>query len=90
MKADGKEIILHDINLAHTWHTDKTEFSIKEISSLGANSALIVLSYGTKWNKTPITEIENIIINWYEKEGLIHFLELHDFTGPNKAKDIRK
>jgi mannan endo-1,4-beta-mannosidase len=74
--------------LAHTYLSDKTEFSIKEISSLGANSALIVLSYGTKWNKTPITEIENIIINWCEKEGLIYFLELHDFTGSNKAKDI--
>jgi len=70
LNADGKEIILNGVNLAHAWYTDKTEFSIKEILALGVNSARTVLAYGAKWNKTPITEVENII-NWCEKEGLI-------------------
>ena len=87
LNADGKEIILRGVNLAHAWYTDKTEFSINEISALGANSARIVLACGAKWNKTPITEVENII-NWCEKEGLICIFELHDFTGSSKAKDI--
>ena len=87
LNADGKEIILRGVNLAHAWYIDKTEFSIKEISALGANSARIVLACGAKWDKTPITEVENII-NWCEKEGLICILELHDFTGSNNSKDI--
>ena len=87
LDANGQEFIFRGINLAHAWYTDKTEFSINEISKLGANSARIVLACGTKWDKTPYSEVENII-NWCEKAGLICVLELHDFTGSNKASDI--
>lgn len=56
--------------------------SINEISSLGANSALIVLSCGGLYPKTSYSEVENII-NWCENKGLICVLEIHDFTGSN-------
>ena len=87
LDAEGKEFIFRGVNLAHAWYRDKTEFSINEISKLGANSARIVLACGTKWDKTPYSEVENIV-NWCEKAGLICVLELHDFTGSNKAADI--
>ena len=87
LDAEGKEFIFRGVNLAHAWYRDKTEFSLNEISALGANSARIVLACGTKWDKTPYSEVENII-NWCEKAGLICVLELHDFTGSNKASDI--
>ena len=87
LDANGNEFIFRGINLAHAWYTDKTEFSMSEISALGANSARIVLACGSKWDKTPYSEVENIV-KWCEKYGLICVLELHDFTGSNKASDI--
>ena len=53
LDANGKEFIFRGINLAHAWYIDKTEFSMSEISALGANSARIVLACGTQWDKTP-------------------------------------
>ena len=85
--ANGKEFIFRGVNLAHAWYTDKTEFSMVEISALGANSARIVLACGAKWDKTSYSEVQNIA-KWCEKYGLICVLELHDFTGSNKASDI--
>ena len=87
LDAYGKEFIFRGVNLAHAWYTDKTEFSMVEISALGANSARIVLACGAKWDKTPYSEVQNIA-KWCEKYGLICVLELHDFTGSNKASDI--
>ena len=87
LDANGKEFIFRGVNLAHAWYTDKTEFSMVEISALGANSARIVLACGAKWDKTPYSEVQNIA-KWCEKYGLICVLELHDFTGSNKASDI--
>ena len=87
LDANDKDFIFRGINIAHSWYADKTEFSISEISALGANSARIVLACGAQWTKTPISEIENII-SWCEKEGLICVLELHDFTGSSKSSDI--
>ena len=87
LDANGKEFIFRGINLAHAWYTDKTEFSINEISKLGANSARIVLACGSQWDKTPYSQVESIA-NWCEKFGLICVLELHDFTGSNTASDI--
>ena len=87
LAANDKEFIFRGVNLAHAWYTDKTQFSLGEISSLGANSARIVLACGSQWTKTPKSEVENIV-NWCENEGLICVLELHDFTGSNKAADI--
>ena len=85
----GKEFIFRGINLPHAWFKDKTEFSIGEISSLGANSARIVLACGSQYTKTTYTEVENII-NWCEAKGLICVLELHDFTGSDDPSDISK
>lgn len=89
LDANGKEFIFRGVNLAHAWYKDKTEFSMVEISALGANSARIVLACGAKWDKTPYSEVKNIA-KWCEKYGLICVLELHDFTGSNKASDITK
>ena len=89
LDVNGKEFIFRGVNLAHAWYTDKTEFSMVEISALGANSARIVLACGAKWDKTPYSEVKNIA-KWCEKYGLICVLELHDFTGSNKASDITK
>ena len=50
--GNGNEFIFRGVNLAHAWHTDKTKFSINEISYLGANSARIVLACGTQYSKT--------------------------------------
>ena len=47
--------------IPHAWFTDKTEFSIKDISSLGANSAGIVLGSGDLYPKTSYDELEKII-----------------------------
>ena len=85
--GDGKEFIFRGVNLAHAWYTDKTKFSINEISSLGANSARIVLATGAKWTKTSYSELEKII-TWCENAGLICVLEVHDFTGSDNPTDI--
>ena len=87
LDANGNEFIFRGVNLAHAWYTDKTKFSINEISSLGANSARIVLACGAKWTKTSYSELEKII-NWCENEGLICVMELHDFTGSDNPSDI--
>ena len=85
--GDGKEFIFRGVNLAHAWYADKTKFSINEISSLGANSARIVLATGAKWTKTSYSELEKII-TWCENAGLICVLEVHDFTGSDNPTDI--
>ena len=85
--GNGKEFIFRGVNLPHAWFTDKTKFSLDEISYLGANSARIVLACGTKWTKTPYSEVEKII-NWCEDDGLICVFELHDFTGSDNPSDI--
>ena len=86
---DGKneEFIFRGVNLPHAWFTDKTESSIKDISSLGANSARIVLATGTLYPKTTSDQVENIII-WCKKADLICVLEVHDFTGSDNPNDI--
>ena len=86
---DGKneEFIFRGVNLTHAWFTDKTESSIKDISSLGANSARIVLATGTLYPKTTSDQVENIII-WCKKADLICVLEVHDFTGSDNPNDI--
>ena len=86
---DGKdeEFIFRGINLPHAWFTDKTQSSINDIASLGANSARIVLASGTLYPKSTIDQVENII-NWCEKNDLICVLELHDFTGSDNPNDI--
>ena len=85
--GNGNEFIFRGINLAHAWYTDKTKFSINEISYLGANSARIVLACGAQYSKTSYSEVEKII-NWCENDGLICVLELHDFTGSDNPSDI--
>ena len=87
LDGNGEEFIFRGVNLAHAWFTDKTELSIKDISSLGANSARIVLASGDLYPKTSYDELEKII-NWCEKYELICVLELHDFTGSDDPSDI--
>ena len=50
---------------------------------------MLVLFWHVEQNgiKQIYSEVENII-NWCEKAGLICVLDLHDFTGSNKASDI--
>ena len=87
LDANGNEFIFRGVNIAHAWYADKTKFSLDEISSLGANSARIVLACGAKWIKTSYSELEQII-NWCESDGLICVMELHDFTGSDNPSDI--
>lgn len=87
LDADGNEFIFRGINLEHAWFVDKTKLSLNDITSLGANSARIVLASGHKWTKTSYSELEKVI-NYCEDEGLICVFELHDFTGSNNPSDI--
>ena len=61
LDGNGEEFIFRGVNLPHAWFTDKTELSIKDISSLGANSARIVLGSGDLYPKTSYDELEKII-----------------------------
>ena len=85
--GNGKEFIFRGVNVEHAWFTSKTKFSLDEISSLGANSARIVLATGLKWTKTSYSELEKVI-SYCENAGLICVLEVHDFTGSDDPKDI--
>jgi len=85
--GNGKELLLRGINIAHAWFADKTQFSINEVSALGANSARIVLACGVTYPKSYYSEIKQII-NWCESAGLVCVLELHDFTGSDNPSDI--
>ena len=85
--ANNNEFIFRGINIAHAWFSDKTEFSISEVASLGANSVRIVLACGKTYAKTLYTEVKQII-NWCENYGLVCVLELHDFTGSDDPSDI--
>ena len=87
LDGNGEEFIFRGINLPHAWFVDKTELSIKDITSLGANSARIVLACGHLYQKTSYDELEKII-NLCEDAGLICVLELHDFTGSDEPNDI--
>ena len=89
LDANGNQFIFRGVNIAHCWYTDKTKFSLSEISSLGANSARIVLACGAKWTKSSYSELEKII-SWCENDGLICVFELHDFTGSDNPSDITK
>lgn len=85
--GDGKEFMFRGVNIAHAWYAGKTKFSLDEISSLGANSARIVLATGARWTKTSYSELEKII-SYCESAGLICVLEVHDFTGSDNPTDI--
>ena len=85
--ANENEFIFRGINIPHAWFTDKTEYSINEISALGANSARIVLACGSTYSKTFYSEVKQII-KWCENADLICVLELHDFTGSDNPNDI--
>lgn len=87
LDAKGEEFIFRGINLPHAWFVDKTESSIKDIASLGANSARIVLACGALYPKTSYDQLETII-NLCENTGMICVLELHDFTGSDNPNDI--
>ena len=87
LDGNGEEFIFRGVNLPHAWFVDKTESSIKDIASLGANSARIVLACGHLYPKSSYDQVEKII-NWCENEGLICVLELHDFTGSDNPNDI--
>jgi len=87
LDGNGEEFIFRGVNLPHAWFVDKTESSIKDIASLGANSARIVLACGHLYPKSSYDQVERII-NWCENEGLICVLELHDFTGSDNPNDI--
>ena len=87
LDGNGNEFIFRGVNIAHAWYSDKTKFSLDEISSLGANSARIVLACGAKWAKTSYSELEQII-NWCENDGLICVMELQNFTGSDNPSDI--
>ena len=87
LDGKNKEFIFRGVNLPHAWFTDKTESSIKDIASLGANSARIVLATGTLYPKTTANQVEEII-SWCEKADLICVLEVHDFTGSDDPNDI--
>ena len=85
----GNEFIFRGVNIPHAWFLDKTESSIKDIASLGANSARFVLATGAVFQKSTQNEVENII-NWCEEYGLICVFEVHDFTGSDDPENITK
>ena len=85
--GDGNEFIFRGINIAHAWFPDKTQFSINEVSALGANSVRIVLACGSKYAKTYYNEVKQII-SWCRNAGVICVLEVHDFTGSDNPSDI--
>ncbi|OUM69972.1 glycoside hydrolase family 5 protein [Piromyces sp. E2] len=87
LDGEGKEFIFRGVNIPHNWFHDKTEFSLKEIAALGANSARIVLGNGSKFSKNSVEDVEQVI-EWCENLNLVCVFEIHDFTGSDDPTNI--
>ena len=85
--ANGNAFEMRGVNIAHAWYKDKTEQSIKAAAGLGTNCVRVVCSDGAKWDKTSVSEIEDII-GWCIENQQICILESHDATGSNSNSDI--
>jgi mannan endo-1,4-beta-mannosidase len=80
VESNGSPFVLRGVSAAHTWYTDKTTQSLKDIKALGANSVRIVLSTGARWTKNDASDVSNLI-SQCKQNKLICVLEAHDTTG---------
>eukprot|EP00833_Pecoramyces_ruminatium_P011551 jgi/Orpsp1_1/1185583/evm.model.c7180000094462.1 len=87
LDGEGNEFIFRGVNLPHNWYASKTEFSLREIAALGANSARIVLGSGDRFTKNTVGDVERVI-GWCEDTGLVCVFEIHDYTGSDLPTDI--
>lgn len=86
--ANGIPFIMRGTNVAHCWLNDEqpTLEALEHIADYGANTVRIVLSDGevnkdgTRWARTPVREISQIISKC-EELGLACVLEVHDALG---------
>lgn len=85
--ANGNDFVMRGVNIPHAWFSDKTETSIRGAADLGANTVRVVLSNGSKYNKTSYSEVSNII-NWCKSNKLVCILEVHDATGSDSTYDL--
>lgn len=77
---NGNNFVFRGINHAHTWYTDKTEKAMADIAATGANSIRVVLGNGSRWTRTPGSEVANLI-TLCKNNKLVCVLEVHDSTG---------
>ncbi|MFI6348758.1 cellulase family glycosylhydrolase [Streptomyces sp. NPDC050560] len=79
-EADGNDLVLRGVSVAHAWYRDRTAQSLADVKSLGANSVRLVLSSGAQWTRTTASEITDLVAE-ARSNRLISILEVHDTTG---------
>lgn len=84
LDGNGNAFVMRGVNVPHAWFSGQTDQSLQDIATLGANTVRIVLSNGAQWNRTPASEVANIISR-AKSEELITVLEVHDTTGYGEA-----
>lgn len=80
LDANGNPFIMRGVNHPHAWFTHRTEQSLQDIASVGANSVRVVLADGQQWSRSSAAEVAQII-DWAKDNQLITILEVHDATG---------
>ena len=61
LDGNGNAFVMRGVNVPHAWFSGQTDQSLQDIATLGANTVRIVLSNGAQWNRTPASEVANII-----------------------------
>ncbi|GAB2624612.1 cellulase family glycosylhydrolase [Streptomyces capparidis] len=80
LEGNGNDFVMRGVNHAHTWYTDRTATSLRDIKALGANTVRVVLSSGDRWTRNDTADVANVV-SQCKANRLICVLEVHDTTG---------
>lgn len=79
-ETNGTAFVMRGVNLPHAWYADRSPEALVSIAATGANTVRLVLSSGTRWQRTPASQVTDLIARC-KRLGLIAVLEVHDTTG---------
>jgi len=80
VEASGRLFVIRGVNVHHAWAARHTRQSLNDIAATGANTVRIVLSDGSRWKRTPPSQVA-AILREADRLKLVVILEVHDATG---------
>ncbi|WP_432157036.1 cellulase family glycosylhydrolase [Streptomyces sp. bgisy153] len=80
VEGNGNDFVMRGVNHAHTWYPGRTQQSLADIKTFGANTVRVVLADGHRWAADSPSDVANIV-SQCKANRLICVLEVHDTTG---------
>ncbi len=80
LDASGAPFVMRGANVMHAWFPRRSEQSLRDLASFGANTVRLVLANGDRWPKTTARQLTKLL-RLCDELGLIAIVEIHDTTG---------